>query len=176
MRTSAFDRLPRTNRSHAENRFLVDIICSKRLCRIPSPVTTPPQGISKAERELFDVPVVHILTDLYLFWTEVQSRFPKTKRYSLGNRCDKILLQVLENTLRAAHGSGPQKISCLEEAGGNLDVAKVLFRVAKDAKCIKHDEYLTIQSKLQEVGKMIGGWLKNSRNRNAAHPAAFRNS
>ena len=42
-----------------------------------------------------------------------------------------------------------------------LDVLKVLFRLAKDTRTIDSKQYLAIQTPIQEIGKMVGGWIKS---------------
>ncbi len=38
---------------------------------------------------------------------------------------------------------------------------KVLFRLAKDTRAIDSKQYLEIQTVIQEIGKMVGGWIKS---------------
>jgi len=45
-----------------------------------------------------------------------------------------------------------------------LDVLKVLLRLAKDTRAISNNDYLTLQTSLQEIGKMIGGWIRYTKN------------
>jgi hypothetical protein len=40
-------------------------------------------------------------------------------------------------------------------------VLKVLIRLAKETRAIDNPQYLEIQVILQEIGKMIGGWIKS---------------
>lgn len=41
-----------------------------------------------------------------------------------------------------------------------VDLLKVLLRLAKDTKALSSGSYLTLQDMLQEIGKMLGGWIK----------------
>ncbi|MFH1314788.1 MAG: four helix bundle protein [Candidatus Uhrbacteria bacterium] len=108
-----------------------------------------------------DVPIIHNLTALYSFWSDVQIIFPKSKRYSLGIRCDETLLDIIQSVCRAAHSAPEQKLPSLETASTKIDLIKILFRVAKDTKCLANNDYLTLQSQLNEIGKMVGGWIKS---------------
>ena len=108
-----------------------------------------------------DVPIIHNLTTLYTSWSDLQIKFPKSKRYSLGERCDEALLDILQSICYAAHSTPEKKLPSLEIASTKLDLIKILFRVAKDTKCLANNDYLTLQSQLNEIGKMTGGWIKS---------------
>lgn len=42
----------------------------------------------------------------------------------------------------------------------NLHTIKVLVRLTHSLDIISEKDYITHQSKLQEMGKMLGGWIK----------------
>jgi len=108
-----------------------------------------------------DVPIVHIIYKLYCFWNELLHKFPKTQRYTLGQKCDVYILNLLEHTILCSNiKDRNKKLSHLEIASAKLDVLKLLIRISKDTKCISNVQYLNIQSLINEIGKMIGGWLK----------------
>ncbi len=43
-----------------------------------------------------------------------------------------------------------------------IDMLKVLLRLAKDCKSIRDKDYIALQLTLQEIGKMLGGWIRAS--------------
>lgn len=49
------------------------------------------------------------------------------------------------------------------EASLNIDLLKILIRLCKEVKVLDDKKYLKLQKKLQEIGKMLGGWLKSLR-------------
>ncbi len=46
-------------------------------------------------------------------------------------------------------------------ATGKLDLLKLLIRLAFDMKDLDQKAYLILEGQLQEVGRMLGGWLKS---------------
>ncbi len=54
-----------------------------------------------------------------------------------------------------------QKRAQLTIASAKLDVLRLLIRLAKDCKCLTNEAYLDLESQLNDIGKMIGGWLKS---------------
>jgi len=51
----------------------------------------------------------------------------------------------------------------LERASVKVDLLKLLLRLAKDTQSLKITAYLDLESDLQEIGKMLGGWLKHTK-------------
>jgi len=72
------------------------------------------------------------------------------------------MLDTIELLITAASSSDTElKQDCLRVASAKTDIMKLLIRSAKDSKSINNDQYLKLQSKLNEIGKMLGGWLKH---------------
>lgn len=57
----------------------------------------------------------------------------------------------------------PSKIATLEQMSVKIDLLKILLRLAKDTKALSSGRYIELQSALQEIGKMLGGWLRASK-------------
>ncbi len=109
-----------------------------------------------------DVPIVRSIYIAYAFWNEVLKKFPKTQRHLLGARCSEYLLEILELTLAAAQTSETkEKLVNLRQASIKLDTLKLLVRLCKNCKCISNSSYLQMESQLQEVGRMLGGWTRS---------------
>ena len=48
-------------------------------------------------------------------------------------------------------------------ANGKLDLLKLLIRLCFEIRSIDQKAYITLEEQLQEVGKMLGGWLRSIR-------------
>ena len=105
-----------------------------------------------------DIPIFTKLYSLYRAIAETLPTFPKTQRYSLGERLDRIVLDILE--LLFFVPISPSKLETLQTMSVKVDLLKVLLRLAKDTKALSNGRYLTLQDMLQEIGKMLGGWIK----------------
>ncbi len=123
----------------------------------------PPQGINNANsRNPADVPIVRSIYIAYAFWNEALNKFPKTQRHLLGVKCAEYILEILELALAAAHASeAREKSTNLRQASIKLDTLKLLVRLCKNCKCISNSAYLQMESQLQEIGRMLGGWSKS---------------
>ncbi|MSR85212.1 four helix bundle protein [Candidatus Uhrbacteria bacterium] len=123
----------------------------------------PPAKINYSHsRNPCDVPIVRSIYIAYAFWNEVLNKFPKTQRHLLGTKCAEYLLQILELTLATAQASeGKEKAVSLRQASVKLDTLKLLIRLCKNCKCVSNSTYLQMESQLQEIGRMLGGWSKS---------------
>lgn len=124
-------------------------------------ISPPPKLEGKLSGGLFDVPIIHALYQTYHSWNDLLLKFPKAQRYTLGQTCQTQLLALLEATVSAAGTSEVEaKLAQLRIASAKLDVLRLLVRLCKDCECISNEAYLETESKLHEVGRMLGGWIK----------------
>lgn len=87
--------------------------------------------------------------------------FPKTKRYTLGQKLDNLNLEIFE--LLFSIPSSQNKTATLQQISIKLDLLKILLRLAKDSQSLKDKNYLELQTILQEIGKMLGGWIRSTK-------------
>ena len=45
---------------------------------------------------------------------------------------------------------------------------KIFIRLLKDVDAIKNKDYLLMQTQIQEIGKMLGGWIKAPEKKSSA--------
>jgi four helix bundle protein len=109
-----------------------------------------------------DIPVFHKTYELYKFFYQLVAHFPKKDRYSIGQKIENGMLGLIEDIVTASQLSKSEKVPTLQGASIKLDVLKVLIRCCKDLKIIDNKNYLLLESKLQEIGRMLGGWIKAS--------------
>jgi hypothetical protein len=97
----------------------------------------------------------------YLVWMDLVPHIAKGARYTLGARIENKFLDLLE-LLYAAYFSDkekkPQKITdCILIT----DTLKFLISVAWEGKLISNKQCEDVAVKLEEIGKMLGGWRKS---------------
>jgi hypothetical protein len=52
----------------------------------------------------------------------------------------------------------------LESASLKLNFLRVFARLMKGVKAIDNKRYVAIEASLDEIGRMLGGWLRSSKN------------
>ena len=88
------------------------------------------------------------------------SLFPKSKRYSLGQKVDELSLNIIELVITAGYLPREQKLPVLQKVSIKIDLLKILLRLAWETKCLDNNKYQQLVSQLLEIGKMLGGWIK----------------
>lgn len=112
-------------------------------------------------RSVLEIPIFHKIYDLYKLFHSYHQRIPKAERYTLWQKCENTTLLLLEILIETSHYSGEKRLQFLYLLSNKLDLLKVLVRLAKETRTIDNPQYLQIQTLLQEIGKMIGGWIKS---------------
>jgi len=102
------------------------------------------------------------LYDFYILLDKYLKLFPRKYRYTLGQRLENVTLDVLESFFMIPKTKGIEKISHLNKASAKLEVLKVFVRLAKDNKALDNKKYLQLEQMLVEIGKMLGGWIRAS--------------
>ena len=102
--------------------------------------------------------VVQKLYDILLWVSPIVAKFPKDKRYTLGQRMESLLLDTLETLVEAAYTK--EKRGLLRRANTNLEKFRFLTRLAKDLQFINLRRFEYLAGQVNEVGAMLGGWMK----------------
>ena len=91
-------------------------------------------------------------------------RMPRQRRYTLGERLETLLLQVLENLLEASYSKS--SASTLKRANLKLDVARHLWRLANSLEAVPRKHYLAGSEMMVKLGQQIGGWRRQQASTN----------
>lgn len=110
--------------------------------------------------ETFNLPIVQKASEGYKLWQNCQTNFPKLLKYSLGQKIDSLILDVIELILTAASTSKNHKLVIVQRAGVKLDAVKFFLQIAWELKAVDNKKFSAVSAPLVEVGKMLGGWQK----------------
>ena len=98
------------------------------------------------------------LKTVYKLWHEYHEKLPKTQKYSLGNRIDKLFIESIEVTVTAAFLPKEEKVPWVRLAIRKADTIKILLTILWETKSLDDKKYIALSEILNEVGKMLGGW------------------
>ncbi len=70
------------------------------------------------------------------------------------------MLDAVECMLKAEYADKGEKLILLKRASGKLDVVKFFLQLSWEIKSLDNKKYITLSENLNEIGKMLGGWLK----------------
>lgn len=82
----------------------------------------------------------------------------------MGSRIENKFLDLLEVSYIAYFTEKDKKIEKIENCILVLDTLKFLISIAWEGKLISNKQYESVALKLEEIGKMLGGWKKNTLN------------
>jgi len=97
--------------------------------------------------------------ELILWLYPTVNKFPKSQRFVLGQQIENTVLEILKGIIQA--NSERDKLSHLKQTSVDLDKLRILIRLSKDLKFISIRQYQFAADKINEVGKMLGGWIKS---------------
>ena len=107
-----------------------------------------------------DVPIIQKVYNFYRLFYDQIDHFPKKSREVLIKKIEQIILELLELFFLASYSSKDNKLQLLNRANTKVDFLKTLIRLLYDLKIINQIKYIELEKQLQEIGKMLGGWLK----------------
>lgn len=108
-----------------------------------------------------EAPILKRTVDLYREFYQYLKIFPKKDQYMLGKRCEEGIISFMELILLAVGLDKIRKLKALESANSKFDVLKVLLRMARELKMLDDKKYLLLEEKIQEIGRMLGGWIRS---------------
>lgn len=97
--------------------------------------------------------------DLLLWMIPQVDKFPRARRFTLGERVESGSLTVLELLVEAAYTHN--KTALLKEANVKLEVLRHVWRLAHELKVIAIRQYEYGAKLIDELGRQIGGWLRS---------------
>ena len=110
----------------------------------------------------FDIPILKKTYDLYKTFHDYRKVVPKQDRFTVYERAEDTMLEVLESLLEAAHLDPSRKKEFLENASMRLNVLRFLVRMLKDVKSIDLKKYVHLEGMIDEIGRMLGGWIRSA--------------
>ena len=93
-----------------------------------------------------DIPIFKKSYDLYKYFYTLRLSVPKQDRYTLWQKCESVLIEVLEGILFASQQSKLEKLPTLEKTSVKLNFLRICIRLMKDIKAIDAKKYIIIGS------------------------------
>jgi hypothetical protein len=97
---------------------------------------------------------------VYKLWHGFLPDIPKDARYTIGAKIDAALVETMEATFIASFLPRDRKLPYIEKSAAKLDLTKFFLQVAWEIKALDNKKYLLISDRLSELGRMLGGWLR----------------
>jgi len=110
-----------------------------------------------------EIPILKKSYDLYKLFHEYRRIIPKQDRYTVWERSENAILDMLECFLEAGYTKQSNKIMLLEKGSAKLNLFRFLVRLMKDTRSLDTKKYLALQILIDEIGRMLGGWIRSQK-------------
>jgi len=107
-----------------------------------------------------DTPLIHHAYQLYLTLHEKSAGIPKHARHTLWQRCENSCLDALQGLIMVSYLPLSSRREKVLLVSSSIDMLRIFVRLASDTKIIDKKLYLSLQEQIDEIGRMLGGWLK----------------
>ncbi len=87
-------------------------------------------------------------------------KFPRKQKFLLGDRIETAALDILEGIVDATYTRNRKPI--LRKVNLRLEKLRLLSRLCVDLKLIDARRYEYAVRNLDELGRLVGGWMKRS--------------
>lgn len=99
--------------------------------------------------------------DLLKLMLDLVKNFPRDQKFLLGDRQQNLCSDMLELYIEAFYtGNKEQKKEKLLTANIQLEKLRFFLRLAHEKNLISTGRYRETSERIQELGRMTGGWLK----------------
>ncbi|MFH1182880.1 MAG: four helix bundle protein [Candidatus Moraniibacteriota bacterium] len=104
------------------------------------------------------IPLLHKVKILYLLWYGYYQNLPKSHRYTLGQRVDNLLVEIIETIAIASFLKPEEKQPYIRLAIRKTDTLKIFLMILWETKSLDNKKYICLSERVSEVGRMLGGW------------------
>lgn len=112
-----------------------------------------------------DIPIFKKTYDLYKTFYQYRLVVPRQDRYALWQKCEGYLIELLECVIVASQMPRNEKLPVLENGSAKLNILRIFIRLMKDVRAFDNKKYLIIEEALDEIGRMLGGWIRSTKER-----------
>lgn len=105
--------------------------------------------------------IIQKMYDLLKFTIPILNKFPRSQKFTLADRIQNQLSDLLDLYIEAYYLPSPQKKLLLAKANISLEKLRHYCRLCYDLGIFNSTKYQELAERLQEIGRMTGGWLKS---------------
>jgi 23S rRNA-intervening sequence protein len=95
----------------------------------------------------------------FVVWlAPVVAKFPKSHKFTIGDRIETIALDVLEALIEGTYTR--ERSQHLRRANLGIEKLRFLLRLAADLRLLDRRRYEHAARTLDDTGRLVGGWMK----------------
>lgn len=108
-----------------------------------------------------ELPVLKKAYELYKTFHEYRRVVSKSDRFTIFERSENLIIDVIELCVEAGYGKGNNKVPMLNKASVKLNTLRFFIRLMKDTASLDVKKYTVLQTIIDEIGRMLGGWIRS---------------
>ena len=112
-----------------------------------------------------DIPILKKTYELYSVFHEYRRVVSKADRFTVYERSENLIVDLIELFLEAGYTKSGNKSAVLEKASVKLNTLRFFIRLMKETRVFDLKKYTTLQGMIDEIGRMLGGWIRSSSTR-----------
>jgi hypothetical protein len=109
-----------------------------------------------------DIPILKKTYEVYSLFHDYRKVVSKSDRFTIYERSENLIIDLVELFLEAGYSKSVSKSSTLEKASVKLNTLRFFIRLMKETKVIDLKKYTALQEKIDEIGRMLGGWIRSN--------------
>jgi len=98
--------------------------------------------------------------DLLRWLIPMTVKFPRQQRFVLAGAVQRTALRFQERLIEAARAADP--LPSLQRADTDLTKLRLYLRLCQDLELMNMGQYAHVVRMVNEVGRLLGGWLKSA--------------
>lgn len=110
-----------------------------------------------------DLVLLTRLFDLLTWLLPKVEHFPRVYRYSVVQRLMDAALDCQEAVFAAQSSRDARRQTALQDADAALNRLRLYLRLAHHWHWLTDGQYAHVSGQVAEIGKLLGGWIKQSR-------------
>ena len=109
-----------------------------------------------------DIPILKKTYELYKLFHEYRKVVSKANRFTIYERSENLIIDLIEYFLEAGYTKTGNKVVLLEKASVKLNTLRLFIRLMKETFVIDTKKYVFLEGMIDEIGRMLGGWIRSS--------------
>jgi len=100
----------------------------------------------------------------FLLWFVPQiQKFPRIYRFTLSERVQRLAFDFQDAIIAAGKSQGAIRLDKLKQADIQLEQLRIWLRFSRDNQLVTIKQYEHASRGIAEIGRLLGAWLKQSR-------------
>jgi hypothetical protein len=110
-----------------------------------------------------EIPIFKKSFELYKLFYALRVKIPKPDRFTIWQKCENSIIGLFVHLLAAGNLAKDAKLPSLEAMSAELNLLRIFLRLAKEVKTINNAQYVELEKNIDEIGRMLGGWIKSTK-------------